>query len=108
MTDTDKLKRLADELKDVASGKNEHGYLFVSRSEAEAILALIAENEAKAEQFRLLDEEYQAMRAERDEAVAVLRKVAVSMDAEGGSELPEIAAIWDFLERTDESTRNIS
>lgn len=84
MTDTDKLKRLADELRDVASGKNEHGYLFVSRSEAEAILALIAENERLRALVGLgnkgiLREGLDADRyqRQRDEAVALLREVGV-------------------------------
>jgi len=90
MTDTDKLKRLAEELKDVVSGKNEHGYLFVSRLEAKSILALIAENERLREEVdtqrrnasyanQLMDQRVTAMLTrceERDEAVSLLRPLA--------------------------------
>ena len=74
MTDTDKLKRLAEEaLKYDPTGWREVAF---KEPEALAILALIAENEGKSEQFRLLDEEYQAMRDLLNEAVALLRPLA--------------------------------
>lgn len=100
MTDTDKLKRLAGELK--AAHEYDKRYYEPNRltkKAYEAILALIAENERlgkgwddASEQASLWIEAHDRVKAQRDEAVALLRG-CVGADCESTLRDYDISAI---------------
>lgn len=100
MTDTDKLKRLAGELK--AAHEYDKRYYEPNRltkKAYEAILALIAENERLKEEKEGLYMQFEAVTqncfrflAQRDEAVALLRKLNFASRPEVGAFLARIDA----------------